>query len=207
LVISNHNSFRVLFDKIASVLASRMPGSQTRWNSAQMNGMWVHAGLEWALSSARRCASEGTGYGPVSVCVCLSVTSRGVLSKWLDGSSWFLARELPSTCHTLCFKEIQVSGKIRYFPLEVFLKLGFKHFATAYRSSNVLPTSSIEKGGRSHRDKSDRRWSTKLTIPRTPTLDRCSLSHGDHEALSTARFRRAGQLTTADTWMFCSVLA
>jgi len=104
----------------------------------------------------------------VSVSVCLSEV--GVLSKWMDGSSWFLAWELPSTCHTLCYKEIQVSGKIRYSPLEVFLKLGFEHFATAYRSSNVLPTSSIEKGGHSHREKIDRRWSTKLTIP--PELQR-----------------------------------
>jgi len=40
----------------------------------------------------------------LSVCVCLSQV--GVLLNWLDGTSWFLARRLPSTSHTLCFKEI-----------------------------------------------------------------------------------------------------
>jgi len=30
---------------------------------------------------ARRCASAGTSYGPASVCLCLSVTSRGSIKK------------------------------------------------------------------------------------------------------------------------------
>jgi len=48
---------------------------------------------------------------------------NGVLLKWLDGLSWFLTHRLLSTSPTLCFKEIQVSTKIRYFPLELFPKL------------------------------------------------------------------------------------
>ena len=44
---------------------------------------------------ARRCASAGTSYGPVSVCLCPSQV--GILSKRLNESSWFLAWELPST--------------------------------------------------------------------------------------------------------------
>ena len=50
--------------------------------------------------------------------VCLSQV--GVLLKWLDGSSWFLAWKLLSTSHTLYFKEIQVSAKIRVLPSGTF---------------------------------------------------------------------------------------
>jgi len=48
---------------------------------------------------ARRYASAGTSCGPVSVGLCLSQV--GVLSKRLDESGWFLARELLSTRPTL----------------------------------------------------------------------------------------------------------
>jgi len=34
-----------------------------------------------------------------------------VLSKWLNESGWILARELPSTYPTLCYKEIRVTSK------------------------------------------------------------------------------------------------
>ena len=50
---------------------------------------------------ARRYASAGTSYGPVSVCLCLSQV--GVLSKRLNESGWFLARELPYTHPTCLF--------------------------------------------------------------------------------------------------------
>ena len=57
-----------------------------------------------------------------------------------------------------------------------------------------------DKGGRSERDKLDSRRSTELTIP--PISDsRPLVYHSDHHALSTSRFRRAGQLATADTCM------
>ena len=36
-------------------------------------------------------------------CLCLSVCQVGVLSKRIDGSSWFLARMLSLTCPMLCF--------------------------------------------------------------------------------------------------------
>jgi len=60
---------------------------------------------------ARRYASAGISYGPVSVCVCSSQV--GVPSKWMDGLSWFLAWRLFSTYPTQCYEEIQVSIKIR----------------------------------------------------------------------------------------------
>ena len=69
-------------------------------------------------------------------------------------------------------------------------------FATAYsRSSNVLSTS-LEKGGPSERDKLGRRRSTKLTVP--PSSD-ARPHRRDRQALSTARFCRAGRLAIADT--------
>jgi len=62
---------------------------------------------------------------------------------------------------------------------------------------NVLPTW-LEKGRRSEHDKLDRHRSTKLTTP--PSSDACPLVyHSNHQAVSTAQFRCAGQLATADT--------
>ena len=45
--------------------------------------------------------------------VCLSVLQAGIVSKWLDKSSWFSAWTLPSTYPTFCYKEISVYRKIR----------------------------------------------------------------------------------------------
>ena len=53
-------------------------------------------------------------------------------------------------------------------------------------------------------DKLDRRRLTKLTIP--PSSDARPLVYrSNHRALSTAQFRRAGQLATADTFRSCKV--
>ena len=60
-------------------------------------------------------------YGPVSVSVCLSQV--GVLSKRLNESGWFLARELPLTYPTLCCKVNHVSTKILVLPPGTFPKI------------------------------------------------------------------------------------
>ena len=64
-------------------------------------------------------------YGPVSVCVCPSVCLSVCLSQIavLNESSWFLARELPFTYPTLCYKKIWVSPKMLYLNLELCPKL------------------------------------------------------------------------------------
>ena len=64
---------------------------------------------------------RGSSRGPVSVCP----SQVGVLLKWLDGSSWFVAWRLLSTSPTLCFKEIQVglSAKITALLSGTFPKL------------------------------------------------------------------------------------
>ena len=57
----------------------------------------------------------------LSVCLSVCLSQVGVLLKWLDGSSWFLAWRLLSTSPTLCcFKEIQVRTKIRVLPSGTF---------------------------------------------------------------------------------------
>jgi len=88
---------------------------------------------------ARRYASAGTSYDPVSLCVCLSVCLSVTSPCSVETDKrigWFLARELPSTCPTVCFKEIQVPSKIRVLPSVTLLQtLDLENFATAYRSS------------------------------------------------------------------------
>ena len=84
---------------------------------------------------ARRYASAGTSYGPVSVCL----SQVGVLSKWVDGSSWFLAHRLLSTRPTPCFKEIHLSTKIRVLPSGTLSQTpDLENFAMAYRSSKSV---------------------------------------------------------------------
>jgi len=65
-----------------------------------------------------------------------------------------------------------------------------------------MSIASLEKGGRSKRDKLDRRRSTKLTVPLSVDA-RLPVYHNNHQALSTAQFRRASQLATADTCSYC----
>ena len=90
-----------------------------------------------AFLPARRYGSAGTSYGPVSVSVCLSQV--GVLSKWMDRSSWFVACVLLSTYPTLCYKEIQVCTKIRVLPSATLSQTPDSgNFASAYRLSKRI---------------------------------------------------------------------
>jgi len=52
---------------------------------------------------ARRYASAGTSYVPVSVCLSVCLTQDGLLSKSTNGLMWFLAWRLLSTSPTLWF--------------------------------------------------------------------------------------------------------
>jgi len=71
---------------------------------------------------------------------------------------------------------------------------GFEKFASAYPSlKRVIDLA--RQGGRSERDKLDRHRSAELTLPLSS--DRRPLVY--RQALSRARFRRAGQLATVDT--------
>ena len=119
-----------------------------------------------SILPARRYASAGTSYGPVSVYVCLSVLS---------------------VYPTLCFREIQVSTKIGVLPPGTVSQ---RHIDRR----NVLSTW-LEKGGSSERDKLDRRRSTKLIIPPSSDSRPLQFITGDRQALSAARYSRAGRIS------------
>ena len=91
--------------------------------------------------------SAGISYGPVSVSVSACHKSVFYRNGWTEQYG-FCHADFFSTSPTLCFKEIQVSTKIRILRHSI---------------SNVLSTL-LEKGGCSDRDKLDRRRSTKLII-------------------------------------------
>ena len=55
--------------------------------------------------------------------VCIRLSQVGVLSKRLNKSSWFLARELPSTYPTLFLRKFGYLQKLRYFSLELCTEL------------------------------------------------------------------------------------
>jgi len=128
--------------------------------------------------------------------LCVCVCQVRVLSKRLNESNWFLARELPSTISYYVKRKLGCLQKSRYFPLELCPKL--RHMLRHISRRNVLSTQ-LEKDGRFKRDKLDRRRPTKLTMPPSSDARPLQFITGDRKALSTARFRCAGQLATADT--------
>ena len=74
-----------------------------------------------------------------SVCLSVCLSQVGVLSKWMDGSSWFSACRLLLTSSTQYYKEIQVATKIRVLPSGTLSKTPDLHnFASAYRSSKLV---------------------------------------------------------------------
>jgi len=104
----------------------------------------------------------GTGYGPVSVCLSVSVTSRcsvetvgriklGFGTKVFFGQSYAVSRK---------FRYLQNKGT----SLGNFATNSGLFSPRHIDCRNVLSTK-LKKGGRSQRDKLDRRRSTKLTIP------------------------------------------
>ena len=72
-----------------------------------------------------------------------------------------------------------------------------KNLTSAYLSSKRV-IDLAGQGGRSERDKLNRRRSTKLTVP--PSSDsRLLVYHSNHQAPSIGRFSHGGLLVTADT--------
>ena len=148
------------------------------------------------IFTARRYVSAGTrpNYGPMSV----SVTSRCSISKRINESSWFSACELSSTYPTLCCKEIGISPKIikgtslwNFFPNSGHenFRHGISIVETCYQlSSRKVDAQSVIN------------WTVigqlRSQYLRAPTIDQYIVYHSNHQALSTTRFRRAGQLAT-----------
>ena len=74
----------------------------------------------------------------LALVLCPRLSQVSVLSKGMNGLICFLAWRLLSAGLMLCFKEIQVSTRKGYLPLEFFPELQTSNFATAYRLSNML---------------------------------------------------------------------
>ena len=99
--------------------------------------------------------------------------------------------ELPSTYPALCLKDILAYPKIRVLTSGILSRTPdlWKILPQHIDRRNVLSTK-LDKGGRSEREKLDRRRSTVFTVPHS--------HHTNRQALSTARLRHAGLLATAD---------
>ena len=83
---------------------------------------------------------------------------------------------------------------------------GFKEILFQYIDRRNALSTSLDKGGRSERDKLDRRRYTKMTIPLSSDARPLQFITGDRHALSTARYSRAGQLATATTCLLSARL-
>jgi len=110
----------------------------------------------------------------LAMALCLSVCHKSIVT---DASSWFLARELPSTYPMLCCKN-RVSPKISELPFGTLSQTpDIEIFAMAYQCQSMLSTQ-LGQGGHSKRDKLDRHWSTLLTIPTSGSVYSTIPSHG-----------------------------
>jgi len=75
----------------------------------------------WALGLQEFMHADSNIFHTVRPYLCPS--QAGIVSKPLNEPSWFLARRLPPTYPTLCYKESWVSPKLGYFPLGLCPKL------------------------------------------------------------------------------------
>ena len=132
-------------------------------------------------------ARTRTSYCPVfvSVCECLSDTSR----YSVNGLIWFLASGLLSTSPTLCFKEIQVSKNNGTFHWNFFLNSGLSPRHIDRRTCYQLSSRKVH--AQNWTVVGQLSWNT-WEIRRSATV----VYRRYRQALSTARFCRAGQSTT-----------
>ena len=161
-----------------------------------------HSAFYRAMLSIR-----GTSHEPVSVCVCLSVTSRSSIETG-KRIGLVLAWGLHSTYPILCYKEIHVPSKMRVLPSGILLQThDLKNFATAHRSS--------KRAINLDRERCTLYWTVVVNyVYNTSELRRSTtiIYHTDRQALSTARFCHADQSATAEAWFrpcrtssFCTV--
>ena len=103
----------------------RRTGHLSGCHGRRQRAAWASA--SWWVPSSVSVHKQGGFYPRARVlakalCLCLTVclSQVGVVLKWLDASSWFLAWRLLSTSPTLCFKETRVSTRIRVLPSGTF---------------------------------------------------------------------------------------
>ena len=100
-------------------------------------------------------------------------------------------------CLSVCYKSSSIETVER---IELVFWLDRQDVLSTYP---VIDLS--QKGGRSERDKLNRRQSAKLTVPPSSSAPPL-VYHSNHQALSTAQFRCAGQLATSDLFLQSLVL-
>ena len=147
--------------------------------------------------TARRYASAGTSYGPVSVCLCpsLSATSRSFIEQTgrielVNGTEASF-----DVSYAVLYGNSVRTSKNKRISLWNFARnselLKFHHERSIVEMYCQLCLTKVDA-----QRLIDRRQSAELTMP--PSSDsRPLVYHSDRPALSTARFRRAGQLATA----------
>ena len=83
-------------------------GHKKPWLTEMHIGAINKLNVSWNILPARRYANAGT-----AMALCLFVTISEIYSNGWTNRADFLARELPFTYRTLCYKEIRASPKIR----------------------------------------------------------------------------------------------
>ena len=123
------------------------------------------------LLPARRYASAGTNYGPVSDSLSESACLKSVFyqKKWKYYSG-FGMETFSDQSYSVFWENSGIYKNTDTSLWNFFLNSGLRKFDSAYRSSNALSTQ-LERCRRSERDKLDSRRSTKLII-RPSTDDR-----------------------------------
>ena len=124
----------------------------------------------------------------LSLCLCATVCHKsGVLSNragfWHTGASFHLSYNVLKGNLGIYKNNSTSSGTLSQTP-------DVRNLLRRIDRRNVLSTL-LDKGGRSERNKLDRRRSAKLTIPPSPDV-RPLVYHSNRQALSTTLFRRGG---------------
>jgi len=114
--LTDHNHVNVR--KITQRCTARSaPGTPCSMDSSSLDNNENRLGSnQYDTSGALACTPRRHSLQRYRHARCLSPSQVGVLSKLMDGSSWFLARRLPSTYPTQSCDEIRLSPKTRVLP-------------------------------------------------------------------------------------------
>jgi len=136
----------------------------------------------------------------LSVCVCLCLPVCHNSEFYRNVGRIELVSGMGASFHpSYTVLKNRVSPKIRALASATLSRTpDLQNFASVYRSSKRVIDLARERWTHTQCDKLDRRLSTKLIMPSSSDA-RPLVYHSNRQALSTAQFRRAGQLATADT--------
>jgi len=81
-----------------------------------------------------------SSYGPVSTFLSVCQSQVGIVSRWLNWLSWFVAHGLSSTYVALCFKEIWTHPKMTVLPFATWFQIFLRHVYRHNMLSNLCFT-------------------------------------------------------------------